>query len=109
VEVPRPSRPGFATIVAIDGTAPAGAERLQAVLLRPDPRTIVLDGQSYRLIGATASEGLVLRVPRAADYPPPFALAPNPDTIAVRRAGGQPGGSLRYTFSELPIATVGAG
>ncbi len=93
-------------LVRVDGAGARGFERLKTVLLRPDPRWITLDETRFRLVPATAADGLLLRVPHAADYDGGFAMATNPSRIAVRRAGEQPGGRLRYTFVEMPIAPL---
>lgn len=103
VAVPPARRPEALVLARVDGTAPQGLERLRALLLRPHARWIALDGTRYRLVAETAVSGLLLRAPRAADYPAPFAMAPNPARIAVGRDGGEPGGRVRYTFVEVPI------
>jgi hypothetical protein len=105
VAVPSPRRPGALVLARVDGTAPHGLERLRALLLRPHARWIALDGTRYRFVDAIAADadGLLLRAPRAADYPAPFAMAPDPASIAVGHDGGEPGGTVRYTFVEMPI------
>ena len=103
VEVPAPKRPGALLLVRVQGTGASGLERLRALVLRPHERWIELDETRYRLVAATAADGLLLHVPADADYPPPYALAPNPLSIAVGRNGGEPGGHLEYTFVEMPI------
>jgi len=105
VPVPAPRRPGALVLARVEGTAPHGLERLRALLLRPHARWIALDGTRYRFVDATAADGdgLLLRAPRAADYPGPFAMAPDPSAIAVGRDGGEPAGRVRYTFVEVPI------
>jgi hypothetical protein len=99
---------GHALIVRIDGTEPSGLERLKALLLRPEARRIQLDDASYRLIDATAGGGLLLDIPSGADYVAPFRMATSPATIAVRRDGDQPGGTLRYAFEQIPIEPLSA-
>ncbi len=103
VEVPRPRRPHALVLVRIDGAGVHGLERLRELLLRPLRRWISLDEARYRLIAATAPDGLLLSAPAADDYPQPYALAPDPRRIAVGRDGGEPGGMLRYTFVEVPL------
>lgn len=102
VVVPRPRRPNSAVLVRIDGADPSGLERLEELWLRPAPRYAYLDGRAYRLVAATAPDGLLLTLPEGFDYPPPFALAPDPRTIAIGR-GDSPGGELRYSFVEIPL------
>jgi hypothetical protein len=103
VPVPRPRRADALVLVRVDGAEPRDLERLRELLLRPRERWIALDDDRYRLVAATAADGLLLHVPRGADYPAPFAMAPEPATIAVGRVGRSPGGRLEYTFVEVPI------
>jgi hypothetical protein len=103
VPVPRPRRREALVLAQIDGASPHGIERLQELALRPSRRWISLDGTRFRLVAATAPDGLLIRAPRAADYPRPFAMARNPRAIAVGRDGGEPDGELRYVFVEVPL------
>lgn len=102
VPVPRP-RPGSALLARIEGAGWSVPESLGGLLLRPAPRAILLGDEPYRLIPSLAREGYLLSVPPDADYRAPFALAEGPGTVAVGRIGGQPAGTLRYTFLELPL------
>jgi len=102
VQAPRP-RPASALLVRIDGLEPGGVELVKGLLLRPDPRFALLGEAPYRVIPSLAPEGYLLAVAPGVDYPAPFELGVDASTIAVGRAGGQPGGRLRYTFLELPI------
>jgi hypothetical protein len=106
IAVPELDRADALMLVRVDGAEAHGLERLKTLLLRPDRRWITLDGRRFRLVPATAADGLLLRVSHAADYERPFAMATNPSRIAVRREGEQPGGQLRYTFVEVPIAPL---
>jgi len=103
VPVPAPRRPGGLVLVRITGTEPHGLERIEALLVRPPRRWIDLDGTRFRLVAATAADGLLLSAPARRDYPAPFEMAPNPSRIAVSSDGSQPDGVLRYTFVEAPI------
>ena len=105
VPVPTPARSRALLLVRIEGAGARGLEQLRTLLLRPDERWIALDGVQHRLVPATAADGLLLTVPPEADYPEPFAMAPNPSTIAVSRDGGEPDGELRYTFVEVAIGS----
>lgn len=106
VPVPAPRRADALVLARIEGAGAHGLERLQELALRPARRWISLDGTPYRLIAATAPDGLLLSAPRGADYPQPFAMAANPRQIAVGRDGGEPGGTLRYAFVEVPLRRV---
>lgn len=107
VRVPPPRRPGALVLVRVEGAGPHGIEQLRSLLLRPARRFVALDANRFPLVAATAADGLLLRAPAAADFPRPFAMAPNPSRIAVSRDGGNPGGALRYAFVEVPIAPLG--
>ena len=49
----------------------------------------------------TAADGIVLRVPKGADYPAPFALDQATNTITVNKSGRQV--DLRLRFYSMPI------
>ena len=108
IPVPAPRRRDAVVIVRVEGAGAQGLERLQALLLRPARRWITLDGQPFRLVTATAADGLLLSAPRRLDYPGTFAMAPHPSRIAVGREGSQPGGSVTYRFEEVPLRPVRA-
>jgi hypothetical protein len=103
VAVPTPRRADALVLVRVEGAGEQGLERLRTLVVRPHERWIALDETRYRLVPATAADGLLLTVPRQADYPAPLAMAPNPSTIAVGREGGDPDGQLGYTFVEVAI------
>lgn len=103
VEVPRASRDDMLVRVKVDGTRPAGLERLRALGLRPRTRFVELGDSGFRLVEATAADGLLVHAPADADFRPPFNVVSNVDTITVVRDGGNPGGTLRYSFEEIPV------
>lgn len=109
VAVPRPRRSEALVLVRVQGAGEQGLERLRSLLLRPHERWIALDGERYRLVAATAEDGLLLSAPSSADYPQPLAMAPRPTRIAVGRDGGEPDGTLHYEFVEVPIRPFGLG
>lgn len=106
VTVPPATSPSAAVVVHVEGAGPHGLERLRALLLRPRPRWIALDGRRYPLVAATAADGLLLSAPAGLDYPAPFAMAPGSRVIAVGREGDQPGGSVTYRFEEIPLRRI---
>jgi hypothetical protein len=108
VSVPAPLRAAALVLVHIEAAGPHGLERVRSLLLRPQIRWIALDGNVYRLVAATAADGLLLYAPPQLDYPEPFAMAPRPQTIAVGRAGGEPGGQITYRFEEVPLRSTPA-
>ena len=94
-----------AIYVRIHGVAVAGLERLRAFFYKPYERHIRLDGASRWLVAATAGDGLVIRAAPSVDFTPPFAVAPNPRTIAVTKQGqsGPGGHPLTYDFYRQPF------
>ncbi|HEX7291058.1 MAG TPA: hypothetical protein VF250_08035 [Conexibacter sp.] len=107
VAVPAARRPDALVLARIEGAGVHGLERLEELALRPRPRWIALDDARYRLVAATAPDGLLVSAPPAADYRQPFAMVPDAQTIAVGRDGGEPGGTLRYAFVEVPVRRFG--
>ncbi|MDX6668447.1 MAG: hypothetical protein QOK04_1827, partial [Solirubrobacteraceae bacterium] len=105
VGVPTP-RPGHAMFVDIRGVDPAGLERLRTLAYKATPRFAIVNGTlKHRLVPGTADDGLVLWVPRAADYTVPFAFSQAARTLSVWRGDGHQSGSGRitYEFETLPI------
>jgi hypothetical protein len=103
VDVPAPRRRDALLLARVEGASEQGLERLRSLALRPQRRWIELDTVRYRLVAATAADGLLLGAPPQADYPDPFTMAPNPRQIAISRDGGQPDGQLRITFLEVRV------
>jgi hypothetical protein len=108
VPVPTPSRPDAMVFVRVHGADVGGLERLRSFLFKARFRWVILDGtETRRLVAGTADDGLLISAPAAADYPEPFALAPNVRQIAIRVDGGGTGGQpLRYDFFEAPMTGV---
>ena len=109
VAVPAPRRAEALVLVRVQGAGEQGLERLRSLLLRPRERWIALDGRRFRLVAATAADGLLLTAPARADYAQPLAMAPGASRIAVGRDGGEPDGKLHYEFVEVPIRPFDAG
>jgi hypothetical protein len=104
--VPIPPAPDASNLVfaRIDGIAVGGLERLRTTFYRAAPRSVVLDGnRTFRLIPGTAANGLVLRVPRSADFPAPFAFDQGADTMTVTRGSGPQDGEVRIRFFAVTI------
>lgn len=95
-----------ALIVRVRGLEVEGSERLRALLFRAAKRTAVLDGQRWNVIPGTAADGLLLRIPKWADYPGEFALGRDAQTVSF---GGEEGTlavdteRLTLSFSALPL------
>ncbi len=99
VAVPPPPNDHSFVFVRIGGVAVGGIERLTALLYKPTERRVLLDGASNRLVGGTATDGLLLRAPAAIDFTAPFNIAPNSSAIGVGKAGQGPSGGQPITFS----------
>jgi hypothetical protein len=99
VEVPAPPNGHSFVFVRIGGVAVAGFERLYALLYKPAERAVLLDGNPYRLVPGTATDGLLLRAPVGVDFAAPFNLAPDSSTIAVAKAGQGTSRGTPITFS----------
>jgi hypothetical protein len=83
--------------VRIDGLAVGGIERLRNFVYRALPRGAVLDGgRFFRVVPGTAEDGLVMRVPKAADFPAPFNLDQGTDSLTLSRAADQGDVTLRF-------------
>jgi hypothetical protein len=88
--------------VRIDGIQVHGLERLRALLYRARIRYITLAGRgTKRLIPGTAGDGLLMRVPPAADFPQPFQLDQATDAITL--TDGDREGDLKLRFYAMPI------
>jgi len=90
----------------VSGVDPSGLERLRALVWQPAPRYAELDGHPYRLITATAGDGLLLRAPASIDPPGPFHLAPAPSVLRFLRAhqtGPQSGGDITVEFDVRDV------
>lgn len=107
VPMPR-TAPDEALIVRVDGLAVSGVERLRTLFFRAASRGALLGDHGWNVVGATAGDGLLLRVPSWADYPGYFALDSGASTIGFKRFGGFMTGvdsSTEFTlrFSALPL------
>jgi len=72
----------------VEGVEPRGVGRLRTMVYKDVRRLIAVDDRVYRLVGATAANGLLLSAPPSLDFPAPFAIAPNPTTITLGRDDG---------------------
>jgi hypothetical protein len=103
-----PSRPDEALLVRVGGLSASETERLRALLARAASRHVYFEDSDWSLVGETAGDGLLLRVPRWADYPNRFAFDSESATVAFERAGGFLTGvdgstELTLSFSALPL------
>jgi hypothetical protein len=105
VTVPLEARPDRFVIVKITGMEPSLLGRVRAALTRGQDWWIRLGDSRYRLIQATAADGLLMAVPPAADGSPPFAFGPPIQTIAVAAglSGRDSSATLTYEFLSVPL------
>ena len=97
-----------ALIVRVDGLDVSGIERIRTLFFRAAIRNAVLSGHPWNVVGGTAADGLILRVPRWADYPGKFALDSGATTVSFERFSGFMTGvddstELTLSFSALPL------
>ena len=103
VAVPDPPSPRDIVVVRIEGLDQGLLGRIRTAIWRAPIWKVALDGYRYRLVAATAPDGLVLAVPTADQGSPPFAYGPPVRTIAVEPSdlGGE--GQVTYTFEAVPL------
>ncbi len=87
VPLPRVRR-NEALLVRVDGLAVEGIEKVRTMLLHAQNRHVIFQANLWNIVGDTADDGLLLRVPRWADYPGKFALDSGSPTIGFERIGG---------------------
>jgi hypothetical protein len=109
IPVPAPPGPDQIVFARIDGLGVDGWERLRSFAYRARNRTVAFDpGASWRLVPATADDGLILRAPATIDFPRPFQLAPGADSFAVEVDGGG-ARPVRVEFFSQAIGPARAG
>jgi hypothetical protein len=103
-------RAGEAVFASVDGAQAQGIEKLRAFVYRAAIRHVNLGESRARLVARNAVDGLLLAAPPKADFPAPFALAPNVETISVDSTGGfaTSSGPLEISFFAVPIAPARA-
>ena len=106
--VPSPPDRESMVLARIDGIGVGGLEKLRTLAFRALRRYAVLNGtRRFRLIPGTAGDGLVMSVPRAADYPAPLGLDQAARTLAVLRGEGeQPDDEVTIRWSAVSIRAV---
>jgi hypothetical protein len=109
VAIPPPPTPHEIVFARIYGVGVGGWESLRSMLYRARERTVTLDGGiTWRLVAATAADGLIMRAPAAVDFPKPFRLAPDARTMSVRIEGAPPRG-IQVKFFAQPVRLGGPG
>jgi hypothetical protein len=104
VNVPK-APPGAVVIAKVHGAGVSGLESLQAFFFRADNRyaTVNRPKNIYRLVPGTAADGLLMSVPKPADFPGQnFALSPGARRLTLSGKSGD----LRIDFYALPIRNL---
>lgn len=108
-----PATPRNSLVIArLHGVGLSASERVRALLFRAKPRYVSFAGgdsvastqANFRLVPATAEDGLLISAPSAADYPAAFALAPNPEAFTISPGSG----TIEADFYSIPIRSAGA-
>ena len=98
-----PPAAGSVLVASVDGLQVKGLERLKTLLTRAAVRTVSVDGRPFRVPPDTAADGLVVGVPAAADYAPPFNFDMAPRTLRATVAGHS-SGPITVRLSLVPIS-----
>jgi hypothetical protein len=103
--VPVPAAPatGDIVIVRVHGLDDGLVGRVRSTLWKGPEWQATLDGVRYRLVAATAGDGLVLSVPASAQGSVPFQFGNPIRTISIRQRGSSGGGELTYEFEAVPL------
>ena len=104
VQVPVDSRPNRFVILRIRGLAPSLPGAISAALTKAPDWYVSLDGTRYRLVPATAPDGLLMAVPSAADGSGRFAFGPSIRSLTVTQgdSGTDSQASLTFDFESVP-------
>jgi hypothetical protein len=91
----------------VHGLEPSILGRIRAALLKAYDWWVRVDGTRYRLVAATAADGLLVAVPPAADGTGRFAFGPPIRTISITRDLDDRGSTapLTFEFLSVPLAT----
>ncbi len=99
VPVPKPG-PNEVIVVRIEGAGIHGLERLKSLFFSPSERRALVAGGDYRLIPATAGDGLILRIGRnLPEGRGRFAQAPQSPTVVLTGSSGR----LEYEFFRFRV------
>lgn len=105
ITIPVETRPDRFVIVRVHGLEPSLAGRVRSALTKAPDWYVRLDDTRYRLIPATAPDGLLLAVPPSADGTGPFAFGDPIRTIAAKQGlgNGISNGNVTYEFLSVPL------
>ena len=103
VTVPTEARPDRFVIVRVQGLEPSMLGRIRAALIKAYDWWVRVDDTRYRLVAATAAEGLVLAVPPGADGTGRFSFGPSIRTISITRDLDGRGSTAPLTFEFFSV------
>jgi hypothetical protein len=103
VAVPAESRPDRFLVARVTGFGSGPIGRLRSLLWKGDQWFITVDATRYRLVPATAADGLLLAVPPSVVASPPFAFGAPAKTLMVNSdAAGGSDDQLTFEFVSVP-------
>jgi hypothetical protein len=103
IAVPTESRADRFLVARITGFAPGPIGRLRSLLWKGDQWFITVDDSRYRLVPATAADGLLLAVPPSVVASPPFAFgAPARSLMVTSDVAGGSDDVLTFEFVSVP-------
>jgi hypothetical protein len=104
IEVPH-AGPHEAVIARIHGAGAEGVERLRVFVYRAALRRVRLDDATANFPARNAGGGLLLAASPGADFPPPFALAPDVETLEIESEDGfaASDGPFEIEFEAIPV------
>ena len=84
ISIPPPPGPHDIVFARVEGIGVEGAEAMRTLLYRARERTATLGARgTWRLVPSTAGDGLIMRASPPVDYPRPFRLAPDSQTVSL--------------------------
>jgi hypothetical protein len=106
VRIP-PAADGQIVFARIRGLGVEGLEALRTTLYRARDRWATVDGgRFWRVVPGTAEDGLILRAGKDADFPAPFALAPQARSVSFEISGARK--QIEVAFYAQTVAAAGA-
>jgi hypothetical protein len=104
-----PAPQGTVLVGHVHGLEIGGLERLEMLVGRPSIRRVAVDhGPANRVAPDTVQDGLILDVPPAADFPPPFNLGQDAHTVTATIDGTE-GGPVSVDLTAVPISAAPSG
>jgi hypothetical protein len=105
VRVP-PPRGDEIVFARVHGLEPSGLERLRTFVYHATRRRVTFDSErTYRVVPGLASQGLILRAARGADFPRPFATSPDAHSVSFSQDTGflSSPGELEIEFFAMAV------